>query len=425
MAALFVDVAKTGLSRSKAFSERHVYPVVRSDKLLSGIHFTPILKAIREKVAGPNSFYQEYYEQLINEFAEFVQVLPARNQGGMGGLLYESLYRGLYALQAVKENAEPEDPLWNYVYFSAALLFDVAKVVEDRSVNVTNRSGEFLRRWFPYEGSMLGQVDYYRVRIGGGIPAWAGRKLTTILARQIMPDSGFKWIASKPQQLYIWLAMLVDDSRSAGKHGLILNRAHELLELLRASKDYQFDSPVEGEQALDTELADEFLDWLRDGLLNENLSVNKKDGDIYMTEDGLFLSDDVFEEYCKERSLEDSSEDLKGKVAALGIITEISVVCDVAEKNNVAGGQKHAADSTRKAASMFGRQVVANSFDRGLKQGDVLAKNGSLVSSIDSILQIVGNNVPAINDSVHVANSAEKNPYPTPVVDELAFADAY
>ena len=40
-----------------------------------------------------------------------------------------------------------------------------------------------------------------------------------------MPVSGFAWIASNPQVLAVWLALLNEDQRSAGTLGAILIRA--------------------------------------------------------------------------------------------------------------------------------------------------------------------------------------------------------
>ena len=44
-------------------------------------------------------------------------------------------------------------------------------------------------------------------------------RLNVLLARLLMPASGFAWIISNPQVLAVWLALLSEDARSAGTLG--------------------------------------------------------------------------------------------------------------------------------------------------------------------------------------------------------------
>lgn len=135
---------------------------------------------------------------------------------------------------------------------------------------------------------MLKLAEFYRVRRGGGIGAWLGRRRTPILAYKIMPAEGYDWLARNPRMLDVWLSLLTDDSSGAGSFKMALNRAFEkTMQLLRSSKLKPVS--IQTREPEGTEAGEAFLEWMRKGLQNGDLQINQKNGSIYMTKDGLFL----------------------------------------------------------------------------------------------------------------------------------------
>jgi len=244
-----------------------------------------VQKDIDSLVKGENL---SLYRQLTRNFAEFTQALPASNTSQFGSVLEEGLHRALYVLQLQKQESHDNDPLTNYMIYSAALLYDVAKVAEEHTVFISKIDGEAVRIWLPHEGPLTQSAEYYRVRRGGGIGAWLGRKVTPILAHTLMPKDGYDWLAKNPKMLNIWLALLTDDHAGAEGFDLLLNKAElRLHRLLKAGKFAQLD--IDKLEPEGTKAAEAFLDWLREGLKNGTIKINDKDGLVHMTESGLFL----------------------------------------------------------------------------------------------------------------------------------------
>lgn len=307
---MFLETSDKRSKTIQTFSERDIFPVVPAATLLRSTQREKILNDIRQFSGAPDEPYEELYKKLIIDFAEFVQLLPSNNEARLGSLLDEGLLRGLYVLQLHHQEAQQGkeiEPVMNYVVFSAALMFDIGCVIENRTVVISDRDGGFVRCWLPYEGPMCGTDGYYKIRRGGGIPAWVSKKITTLLARQLLPETGFQWIAEDSYALNIWLALLNNDHDSSGAFGMIFDKAIELLNIFKNSQDFflmPFDIDVVESEA--NAAAEEFLEWLRKNLEEKKLSINEKNSLVHLTDKGLFLDKDLikkFAEAFKKRTL--------------------------------------------------------------------------------------------------------------------------
>lgn len=273
------------------FREDIIFPVVSAHHLLSSIKRQNIINSIKSSANLPSEeHYELLYQNLLEKFAQFVQILPVNNEAKLSSLLDEGLLRGLFVLQVMQQEQQKNtledeanefDPADVYVAFSAALLFDIARAIEDRTVVISEEDGGFLHIWNPYiEGSMPLEDGYYRVRRGGGISPWSSRRSIIALAIKVMPEIGLNWIYQDPYLFNIWIALLSDDKEGAGNFRLYFDRALELLNDLKQKEAIQYQDDVKEKKAKENELAERFLRWLLAQAKKGNLKVNKPKGDI-------------------------------------------------------------------------------------------------------------------------------------------------
>ncbi len=129
-----------------------------------------------------------------------------------------------------------------------------------------------------------------------------------------MPASGFAWIASNPEVLAVWLALLNEDYRSAGTLGAILIRADAIaiqryfLAFMarsgarrsgRYGRAVTFtggvpESITEKEQAIGVE----FIQWLIKSLDEGRIMVNK--APLFMVPGGMLMCPEMFQLFVRE-----------------------------------------------------------------------------------------------------------------------------
>jgi len=291
MLNLFVDKEGTKLKSRKnaAFSEKSLFPVLRADKLLSSIQHEKLLADIKELVGISDKNYQILYAKLISNFAEFVQILPTTNQSRLGSLLEEGLRRALFTLEIQSTELIGLTPAEVYMLFSVGLLFDMARVIEERSVLLSERNGAFIEKWLPsYAGGMLDQGKYYRIRLGAGYSSQLCRRITPALAEQLLPKRGLKLIARDAQLFARWWALLSDDYRETDGYKRTLNRALEKLNDFIEQQGFELPVDVEALDS-DLELGDEFTEWLEDALANGEFDVNNPGSDVQVIDGRIVL----------------------------------------------------------------------------------------------------------------------------------------
>lgn len=151
-------------------------------------------------------------EPLIQQLAEFVQLLPAsesHHHAQPGGLLIHLLEVARSALHfregyRLPLGASPEDQMQHgarcsYAVLVAALLHDIGKPLADLKIEIV--SGTNARPWVPLAGSMNGQGgEWYRV----DFPEPAQRdyaehaRLSIVLLQRLVPTTSLAWLAQYP-----------------------------------------------------------------------------------------------------------------------------------------------------------------------------------------------------------------------------------
>ena len=194
-----------------------------------------LMQKIAESSALDSARFDNLCLKLLHNFANQCQSLPetANSYYALpGGLLDHALNRTEAALHLLRQqmvqehDAElsEEQKLWLYALFSAAILQGIGKLQLDYRIELFDINGLLTRPCNPLLEGLASSSKYYYEFIQGSEDDLR-RRLNLLLAYQLMPESGFAWIAGNPQVLAAWLALLNEDPNAAGMLGLILERA--------------------------------------------------------------------------------------------------------------------------------------------------------------------------------------------------------
>jgi integrating conjugative element relaxase (TIGR03760 family) len=195
-----------------------------------------LLNKMRDLCGLETSRYESLCTVLVENLVNYCQSLPETSNSYYsqpGGLVDHSLNRTEAALSLFQEFMVQEQPgfyseeqmLWQYALYSAAILQGIGKLFVDYQINLFDANGQLLKPWNPLLESLINTGSYYAFDFQKESDIEFRRRLNLLLAKSLMPVSGFTWIASNPQILEVWLALLNEDQRSAGTLGAILIRA--------------------------------------------------------------------------------------------------------------------------------------------------------------------------------------------------------
>ncbi len=311
--------------------KKKLLPVLTADALLRDKNRRTIVRQFPKLLSFSDENFKNLATPVINNFAEFVQQLPeTRNSfySQLGGLMDHALERSRnsmilirnYFLPDGNDNAPLTQPqtLWAYTIFTAGILHDIGKVNVDFIVEMYDQNRGFIKNWGPFTGDMIGQGDLYDYEFDNAHPHEFKKRVTMLMARQLMPEEGFNWIASNKDVLHVWLALLDDDYRGAGVLGKVFMRAdalaiqQNLAKLLEESHNFDVDEKVVSKFADmdDTEKKSEektqktgdplidFLNWLKSGLAEQQYMLNKSP--LFYVPGGMLMTSDIFKYFSNQ-----------------------------------------------------------------------------------------------------------------------------
>lgn len=321
MPSIFSDASQNGGRKPiRTFNEHSVYPVIEPERLLSSIHRKRIIEEIKEVAELPDEYFDTLYRNLIESFTAFVQILPVNNEARLSSILDEGLLRALFALQVQQKSSKDEiEPLMSYVLFSACLLFDIASVIENRTIVISEQGGSYIRIWEPVREGSLPIAGYYRIRRGGGLTPWSCRRSAVSLATRLIPQTGYDWIFQNPHAFNMWIALLSEDKEGAGVLSLYIDRAREMLEEFKTTVEYFVQTAVEEFEPKDTKDADLFLDWYLQELEKGNQQL------FQITDDKILITQDVIKRYASTNK-KISADKILDELEKLGFISGESEV---------------------------------------------------------------------------------------------------
>ncbi|KTD18684.1 putative helicase/relaxase [Legionella lansingensis] len=315
---------KTKLSHAKSLSE--LTRIVQSPLILAEDKRKTLLTQIREASALEDSRFDSLCLSLIHNLVNHCQNLPETANSyysQQGGLLDHALNRteaalSLFKQYVMKESQDElseEQKLWQYALFSAAILQGIGKLQIDFSIALYDNNGQFLKQWNPLLESLVSVGSHYSYEFLKESDEDFRRRLNLLLARLLMPVSGFSWLASNPQVLAVWLALLNEDLQGAGTLGAILIRANAIAlqryfnQLMvknygsrgggRYGRVSTFAGGVpESISEIEQQIGIEFIQWLTKALESGRIMVNK--APLFMVPGGMLMSVDMFKLFVRE-----------------------------------------------------------------------------------------------------------------------------
>ncbi len=221
--------SKKPLSEKKIV-HRDPVPILSADQLLATEKRQQALTDMRGLLSLPDEEYERIFLKITENFAEFVQNLPETERSyyaNIGGMLDHALERASLSLFLSRTYLLPEDAtlasisesemLWVYAVYTAALLYDIGKIATKHIVTLTDEQGSDIKSWLPYDGSMTQEnASHYVYSFSEEHHDRMRWMVTPLLARQILPEEGFAWIASDADVLESWLGLLSDELRTVG-----------------------------------------------------------------------------------------------------------------------------------------------------------------------------------------------------------------
>ena len=296
--AMFLKGKLGGLSQSKQqhYKAGQLLPVLNSAELIEGNRQAAILDQFQKMSGVNNEHFTALYEPVFKSFAEFVQLIPSKPEGVLGALLNEGIARSFVATQRFLSEFTEPDPLYTYGIVTAGLLRDVAKVLINQRVITTDEDGNFVGHWYPFTGPMLEKAEFYKFYPINTRYHRLENNLVTMLARQLMPEIGFNWLTKDWEVFADWLDALRGDASQGGRlaRALELFRNEEFYKLVETFGQF----PVDVTNPTATEHAEDFYNWLKNGIENGDIKLNEADAKVIMVEEGVFLDAKLFKEFA-------------------------------------------------------------------------------------------------------------------------------
>jgi hypothetical protein len=323
-------------------------PVLYAQTIIDRTGLAHLIVLLRIKMGFPAEVFDLAARPLINGYAEFVQLLPvagSRRYGEPGGQLHRALATALRALdhrrgQILPRGAPPEiigaqAHRWTYAVFAAALLRDAARVCA--GLKVWAASGTVLPEvWDPTVGSLfVCGAQRYSVELAspGELAGGFDGKTAVQVFERCVPPIILSWLQEDAGLMAELLAVLGGraDPASAiaelvrlaatgpGKTHIPVaepepmpspndpavepnDRPVPVLPAAPTTVEPEFLEDVNAD-ADGVALAQQFMAWLRQGVLNGTLPVNRPDALVHVVNEGLLLSSPrIFREFARERA---------------------------------------------------------------------------------------------------------------------------
>jgi hypothetical protein len=226
-----------------------------------------------------------------------------------------------------------EQKLWQYALYSAAVLKGVGKLFIDYDVNLYDNQHQLLKRWNPLLESLSQTGSYYDYDLNEEGDVAFRVRLNLLLARSLMPPSGFNWIAANAQVLAVWLALINEDPRGAGTLGVLLVRA-DALAIQRYFEEFMnrsmldragryarmsafSDKSTEGLREKEQMMGMEFLQWLSQILQSGQMLINKSP--LFSVPGGLLICSEAFQWFVREHPEYKNWQAVQNGFLALGL----------------------------------------------------------------------------------------------------------
>lgn len=332
------------VSSSSVPSLKNVTRMMTATQFLLEEKRQSLLKKMSDLSGLDEKKYQSLCFTLIENLVNTCQSLPETTNSyyaQAGGVVDYALNRTEATLSLFHDFMVQEQPnlfseeqkLWQYALYSAALLQGIGKLFVDYKVNLFDATGQFLKQWNPLLESLNHSAQQYDYELQKETDVSFRCRVNLLLAKALMPPSGFAWIASNTKVLAAWLALLNEDYRSAGTLGSLLIRA-DAIAVQRYFSEFMLriaagragrtrhlgtfsggvpESLVDKEQALGME----FIQWLTKSLEEGHLMINK--APLFMVPGGMLMSQEIFQLFMRDSPEYKNWQAVQAGFIALGL----------------------------------------------------------------------------------------------------------
>jgi integrating conjugative element relaxase (TIGR03760 family) len=318
--------------------------IVTTEQILADEKRQTLLTQIKDSCVLETARFESLCLTLVNNLIHYCQQLPEASNSYYsqpGGLLDYALNRTdaalnlfkHYLIRDEKAGFSEEQKLWQYALLSAALLQGIGKIMNAFQVDLYDNNGQFLKQWNPLLESFSLSSSFYTYTFQKDPSHEFRCRLNILLARTLMPDSGFSWIASNSQVLAVWLALLNEDPYSARTLGAILIQADAIAiqryfnqigakghgtRAARHARVGTFTGGVpDSVTNIEQQIGIEFIQWMQKELTSGALVINK--APLLMVPDGMLLTTEMFKLFVAEHPEFSNWQAVKNAFLSLGL----------------------------------------------------------------------------------------------------------
>lgn len=313
------------------------------DQLFADDKRRTLLQQIQDACVLEPERFDQLCQALVTNLVQYCQQLPEASNSyysQAGGLLDYALNRTdaalnlfrHYMIRDDKAEYSEEQKLWQYALLSAALLQGIGKLMTAYTIDLYDVSGQRNETWNPLLGKLSPGGSYYTYAFQKELDPQVRCRLNSLIARDIMPADGFAWIASNPQVLAVWLALLNEDPYSARTLGAILIQA-DAVAIQRylsqlGGKAYSARSGRYGRAGtfaggtpdsgnIEQQIGADFLQWLNEQLSSGAMIINK--APLLMVPGGMLMTSDLFKQFVAEHPELNNWQAVKNAFLSLGL----------------------------------------------------------------------------------------------------------
>lgn len=345
-----------------------IYPIKPAVELLSMKDNQVFLRTIKLLIK-PSRRFDDFYLPVIEKFAEFVQTIP-ENERGFFGQQTDFLSHGLervarvlslclahfFPKQADFSAISKYDALWIYATFTAALFLDIGKIAVKYTIMLYHEKAYPLKKWDPYTSAMLGQGSYYKFDYIKENFNNLRHFITPILARQVLDsvdsssEKGFNWIASDPEVLEVWFALLAGEEERipmTSFMSVIPQAEIGIIENYRKKAGISLIDPA----------GEAFLQWLRKEIKEGRIEINAMDDKLRVKEKVVILSGVLFQQFANANATYKHPEIIERQFIDIAKLYQIPI-SELDQRNRAQGGVSGISDFAKRYRTMGGIATI-------------------------------------------------------------------
>ncbi|GEM_PF-2379607 len=285
------------------YEQGYLLPVLKGDELLFGHRHKGIVRLFRDLAEVPPDEFDATYGVLLQNFMEFVQVLPHKQGGILGSLLNYGLARASAVFQKYCQVKKGQtSPLLKFAVFSAALLKDLGRVMSNQRVVLCTENDKVIADWNPFSGSMVGQSEFFKLYPISTAYLKIESEVTLLLARQLIPKDVFLWLSNDIVVFSDWVSALLGQEGTDAKQltaFLAMIKREDIIAVLSTLDG----ALAQGEAPTESLDAEEFYAWIKEMLAEGKIKANAADSGLYVVPEGVLIDKKLFRQFADALSV--------------------------------------------------------------------------------------------------------------------------